>query len=76
MSLFNHFDGMCFPQPGEELYQVNWRLRHGKQTQEDLMVAASVISAYSGLVLNKTQKERNYVCSKLRRVAPETKEKA
>lgn len=65
MSLFTHFDEMCFPQPGEELSQIEWTLRYGTPSKNQLMVAASVISAYSGLVLRKTQKQRNYVCKKL-----------
>jgi hypothetical protein len=66
VSLFTNFDDMNFPQPGEELSAVEWSLRYGQPTKEQLGVAASVISAYSGLVLRKTQKERNYVCGKLR----------
>jgi len=71
-------DNMCFPQPGEELSAIEWQLRYGKPTKEQLGVAASVISAYSGLILRKTQRNRNYVCEKLKseagRVAQEPKE--
>lgn len=66
MSLFANFDDMCWPQPGEELSAIEWRLRYAQPSKEDLLMAASVISAYSGLVIRKTQKQRNYVCKKLR----------
>lgn len=70
MSLFTHFDEMCFPQPGEQLSEIEWRLRYGLPSKQDLLVAASAISAYSELVLRKTQKERNKICKTLRRKEP------
>lgn len=69
MSIFTHFDGMCFPQPGQKLSDIEWQLRYGTPTKEQLMVAASVISAYSGLVLLKTGKQRDYIVKNLRRGA-------
>jgi len=72
MSLFTHFDEMCFPQPGEDLSQIDWVLRYGTPTKNQLLVAASVISAYSGLILRKTQRQRNSICKKLKAGADET----
>ena len=58
---------MTWPQPGEALGEVQWRLRYGTPTREDLLCAAGVMSAYHALVAT-TQFNRNKVCGALQRV--------
>ncbi len=42
-------EGRTFPDPADP-NEVQWRLRYGQPTREDLMHAASVMAAYSALV--------------------------
>ena len=51
------FDGMVWPNPNDP-NEVQWRLRYGKPTREDILFAASVMSAYSQLVADP-QRRRN-----------------
>lgn len=44
-----HFDGMAWPNPIDPL-DVEWSLRYGTPTREQLNVAASMIAAYKQLV--------------------------
>jgi len=46
---------------------VEWRLRYGQVSREDLLFAASVMSAYRCLVLC-TDKKRKEVVNKLRKM--------
>jgi len=50
------FDNMTWPIPDD----IEWTLRYGKPTQEDIMFSASIVSAYRGLVM-KNKKERDRV---------------
>lgn len=56
---------MVFPDP-HKVGDICWTLTYGKPSKKDLLVAASVISAYRALI-SKTQKERNYVCGILQK---------
>ena len=42
-------EGRTFPDPADP-NEVQWRLRYGTPTREDMMAAASVMSAYAALV--------------------------
>lgn len=65
---------MTWPFPGKRLAEVEWALRYGEPTRSDLLVAASVISAYEALVLDP-QRKRQMVVRELRRaVASELQE--
>lgn len=44
-----HFDGMAWPNPIDPL-DVEWTLRYGAPSREQLRVAASMIAAYKQLV--------------------------
>lgn len=55
------FDNMSWPVPDN----IEWTLRYGKPTQEDLMFAASIVSAYCALV-SKTKKGRESVIKVLK----------
>lgn len=60
---------MTFPNPSSDrLEDIEWRMRHAKQsvTDGDLVLAASVMAAYREIVLNKTVKNRNAVCSAIK----------
>jgi len=51
---FRHFDGMCWPVPGERLDDVEWALRYWSRSiplpMEDRLLAASVMVAYRSLI--------------------------
>jgi hypothetical protein len=60
---FAHFDEMCWPLPNPGL---EWRLRYGKPTREDILVAASILNAYQSLVCRKTPKQTRHIISTIR----------
>jgi hypothetical protein len=55
------FNGMAWPVPSERLDEVQWRMRYAREslTPEDLLLAASVICAYSELVMCETAKRES-----------------
>lgn len=59
------FDDMSWPCPGQRLNEIEHALRYGEPTKSELMVAASVLSAYSDLV-RCPQVKRAYVVRRLR----------
>jgi len=61
------FDDMCWPIPCNELSGLEWRLRYSTPTKSDLLVAASVVSAYQGLI-EKPGKFRDQVIKKIKKV--------
>ena len=69
---------MSFPNAhGSRINDVEWSLRYAPDTltREDHLLAASIIAAYKELVIFKTNKERNYVCSAIKYTGPVTAEK-
>ena len=44
------FGQQVWPVPGERMGEVEWRLRYGGATKEDVLYAASCIAAYRHLV--------------------------
>ncbi len=63
---------MTFPNPASErLSDIEWRFRYARESlkAEDLLFAASIMSAYRELVLQKSQRDRNAVCSALQTTA-------
>lgn len=56
---FLRVEGTTWPNPSDP-GEVEWRLRYGTPTREDLLVAASFMHAYQYLVLAMTQKDRNH----------------
>lgn len=66
MGNFARFGGMTWPMPLEDDDDsVQWRLRYGKPSREDILVAAAYMEAYGALVYS-TQKKRNTVCKRLK----------
>jgi hypothetical protein len=63
---YSAFDDMCWPIPSNELDGLEWRLRYSSPTKSDLLVAASVISAYRDLV-GKPRRLREKVVKNIRR---------
>ncbi len=66
-----HFDGMSWPLPGERLERLEHTLRYGEPTQEDLLLAASVLSAYGAMVAS-TSRSRAHVVQMLRKAMEQT----
>lgn len=64
MSRNYSFDDMCFPLPDPDL---EYALRYSTKvlSREDMLYLASVLNVYRALI-NKTQKDRNYVCKRLK----------
>lgn len=48
--LYAHFDSMCWPVPNAAAGEVEWRLRHGYASKQDIMYAASVMAAYRQMI--------------------------
>jgi len=64
---FARFSGMTWPIHIEnDDDSVQWRLRYSSPSKEDLLFAASVMSAYAALV-ESTRRKRDSVCNILRR---------
>ena len=65
-------DGSSWPRPAlesDEEYGIGHKLRYGKPTRSDLLVAASIIDSYGYLVMQATQKKRDLVCREIRAAA-------
>jgi hypothetical protein len=59
-------DEMTFPNPAnEKVSHIEWKLRYAPETltRGEELIAASVFSAYKELVMRKSQKARNMVCT-------------
>ena len=57
---------MTFPNPhNEKVNNIEWKMRYApeKISRGEMLVAASVFSAYRELVVHKNQRDRNQVCS-------------
>lgn len=60
-----HFDEMCWPLPSPDL---EWRLRYGNPSRDDLLGAASFVAAYAAL-LRKSDKRRNSIAKTIGGIA-------
>ena len=61
------FDGMCWPNAGLDLQELEHRLRYGDVDGADRMLAATVVAAYMEIILcNRTKRE--YVVRNLRQI--------
>ncbi len=67
-SLYHHFDGMCWPIPGTAMGDLEWTLRYGQPTRSQMLMAASVVSAYAQMVGDPEAKRRK-VIRELRRTS-------
>lgn len=67
MALHHIFDGMTWPLPGEDMDELEWRMRYsgyysdGHLDKNDRYSAASIIGAYSELVRCSAEKRRHVV---------------
>lgn len=59
-------DGSSWPAPTADL---EWTLRYGQPTREQLLAAASVVNAYAALVYSVPRARRDLVCREMRRPA-------
>lgn len=71
MSYIKLSDGSSWPRPaleGDDNVSVEWKLRHAPDqvTREDMLVAASIISAYGYLTVDSTRNKRDLVCREIR----------
>lgn len=66
MSTYRHFDGMCWPAPGQDLDDVAWRLVWNGKPDSDRLVAVSVITAFTELV-RLPAKKRDAIIRELRK---------
>ena len=53
-------DGTTWPNPADP-NEVEWRLRYGNPTREDILAAASVMNAYGHLVFAPERRRREVV---------------
>lgn len=62
-------EDMSFPNPhSAKMSDLDWRLRHAPESisRGDQVYMASIISAYREIVLFKTAKDRQHVCSAIK----------
>lgn len=66
--LFRHFDGMCWPVPGEFSAELEWRARHSHValSMGDRVSLASIVSAYTYLI-SLPAKGRDKIIRELRK---------
>lgn len=43
-------DGTVWPPPGPELRDIAWKMRYGRLTDSELLLAAGVLDAYEALI--------------------------
>ena len=72
MKQYTIFDEMSWPFPQCEQDGLQWRLRYAPETitRSDKLTIASIMCAYSALIF-KTQKDRNYICNKIKQAMDE-----
>ncbi len=61
---------MTFPNPHDEkVNNIEWKMRYAPESisRGEMLIAASVFSAYRELVVHKTHWDRNQVCSAINR---------
>lgn len=63
---YRHFNNMSWPVPGERLSEIHQSLVYGEPTKEELLVCASVLSAYRHLIELPIAK-RNVIIRELRK---------
>lgn len=67
--IYKNFDGMVWVGNREELERLERKLRYGGElTRTERLQIASIISCYDELVYSKTNKERNYISNKLKKM--------
>ncbi len=66
---FLSFADMAWPHPDDPL-EVEWSLRYGSPSREQMMVAASIVAAYRQLVADPVRR-RNETIAGLRRAVRE-----
>ena len=64
-------DGSSWPRPAlesDEVSGIGWRCRYQPDsiTRSDLLTLAGIADAYGHLVVESTQKRRDYVCREVR----------
>lgn len=64
--MYRHFNGMNWPCPCERMGELEHSLRYGNPTKSDLLLAASVLSAY-GQMVRDPAKKRQKVIAELRK---------
>jgi len=59
------FDGMAWPMPCEQLDELQWRMRYSPESlsRSDMLLAASVLCAYSNLIQCNAAKRESVVRS-------------
>lgn len=67
------FPQMCWPRPGDHMGELEWRLRYGEPSKQDMIVAAGVISAYTQMICDRSSSRVKKICKAIRKnvhVAP------
>jgi len=67
--IYKNFDSMVWAGNREELERLERKLRYSEElNKSDKLQIASIISCYNELVYSKTNKERNYISNKLKKM--------
>ena len=59
--IFLSFDGMCWPTAGVACADLEWVLRYGEPTKQELLCAASVLAAYRQMVYDGREKRQRVI---------------
>ncbi len=67
MKIFIQFDQMSWPTLNFKIAEMNNKLRYNPSDlkKEELLTLASIVDSYAALI-KKTQKQRNYICKKIK----------
>lgn len=66
---YTKVDDMVFPNPhSEKMSDLEWRLRYAPDSigRGDQLYLASIVDSYREIVIRKTAKDRNHVCSAIK----------
>lgn len=55
------FDDMCWPTAGAACGDLEWTLRYGEPTRQQLLCAASVLAAYRQMVYDSREKRQRVI---------------
>lgn len=67
---YARFDDMAWPLDTD--HSLVWELRNGSPTREQILSAASILSAYDALI-RKTVRQRDYIVRNIKQQFPEMK---
>ena len=69
--MYRDFNGMSWPCPCDRMDALEYTLRYGEPTKSDLLLAASVLSAYRQMVRDPVKKRQKVIAELRKRLGKE-----